>query len=294
MEKQQYIKTDDLGLIKFYSPYKQAFLTCIRDSIKELEDINYEDLKKQVNLEKIEKHIKIGMLLEKIYKETNDTITKEFIENWENKITKYNAKNIKKAFAKILVQYIEKKLSGKFEENLKDYLTFKDELIIKYNELENNLKIRDAKIKDQEKIAKQNNKEISLAELLEDDLGYIRAWNEKIMLENRIYTINKEVKETTQEIESYYYLENKEEKEIINEFVKRKVEQIYNGKTKEYKFKKSDYELLIDQIKGLSNLMPATITLVSSEIKDIAKKQGITIEKIEYITFVKIKNNNNQ
>ena len=290
MEKQSYIKSDELGLIKFYSAHKQEFLKCIKEFIKQEENINYADLRKNAKLEKIEKDIEISILLEEIYKKTNDTITKEFIENWGHKITKYNEKSIKKTFERILLNYIKRNISKLFEKDLNNYMEFKEELINKFNELEKNLKIRDERIKEKEKQEKQKNTKKSLSELLEDDLEYIKLWNEKIIIENRIYTMNKKVKETTQEIESYYYLENNEEKQIINEFIKIKVEQIYNGKVKGHKFTKEDYEQLIETMKEYSNLMPATITLVSSEIKDLAKNQGITIKKIECIPFVKTKN----
>ena len=106
------------------------------------------------NNKKIQKDIEISLLLENIYNETNDRITKEFIEDWRHKIVKYNKTSIKKIYEEIVTEQVKQKLSEKYKKELNQYIEFKQEIQNKYNELVKNLEICNKEIKKQ----KQQNK----------------------------------------------------------------------------------------------------------------------------------------
>ncbi len=288
-KENMYIKTDELGLEEFGCFYSADVMECLREYIESIGNKSDVELSKKCITDSYDKSIRFSTFIEYIYSNLSDNASKEFFDEYSYKFGSLDNDDVESDIKYDLWSIMVREAKNKFSTELADYYNFINEVEIEYDKLDSKYDFYEKKeskrLEELEKNYAGDADEFD--EFLEDDSEYMNSSVNKLLIENRQYSLREELSELRSDMDEYLFFwdsdeDNNELLNIIGEFAQGKSKQLLQSRKKSYKFNVLDYKQLISLIKEDGKLLPGTVVIVISDIERIAKKNGIILDGTDF------------
>lgn len=288
-KENMYIKTDELGLEEFGCFFEADFMKCLREYIEFMSKKTDEDISKQCLSYKLDNGIRLNSFIDFIYSNLSDMAAKEFFDEYSHNFSELSDDYIESFINSNLKYLMVSEIKDKFLTELADYYTFISKVSKEYGKLSSKHDFYEKKeSKRLEELKKNYDGEADdFYDLLDDDSEYINSGVNKLLIEDRQYSLGSELSELRKDMSEYLFFEdsvdtNNPVLDVINKFAESKSKQLLKSRRKIYQFNVLDYKQLIDMIKKAGKLTPGTVMIVISDIERIAKKNGIILDGCDF------------
>lgn len=289
-KKNIFLETDDLGLVGYFCDFESDFYKCLREYLDSFDKKDDSEITKKVGIDRYDYNIRFGSFFNYIYNKSDERVLKEFFDDYGYKISNFDKDVIIDLVYQSLDSYLRTKLNKFFRIELRPYISFRDDLISRFDELLLNYDI----IKDGincrfAKLQKDfDSSDEVFSDRLDDDDEYNDLWNKKIDIENRVNSFRSDIFSFVKMFDSFLYLEDDDFNKIVHDYAWMRANKYCNMRMNSYKYNEYDYVLLIDCVKKFTYLMPGTVSIVISEIERVAREDGISLKNHYFASDVRV------